>query len=447
MKAHALDLHFQAGRAWAAAALCAAIALPSLARAADPAADSISAYSTDASTADARFGARLGAGSQWQSSIAGPRDRPGGVSFGGTVRLSCSGVDFNGFLRSFDPRELLSEMRSSLLTGAQAAASNYLIALAYANPTISSVLDMADRKYSARFSAFSQGCDAQAARARGQNAGARAMAEAEDQCFGQEIGRGTAPTEAYRRCSVLHSFESIDVPAAASTGDFLRRYTNVNVTRDVEALLALLPDERIAQGNYQIRPAQMTVASMSERLRDLSRTALDRIDAGTDPSAIAPCNGNTILAPALPQDGCLPAGAMPLVGSSAFRSARLLGNASRTLFKDALSSQIAIGATYSNLLELLQQTARVDVREGTGADAAHASERRRRLQEAITQLLQEADTQVKAQAAKSQLVRSQIMALEQVEADLNTRSRVAEAEPRRPDFGMRNLLRVFADPD
>jgi hypothetical protein len=405
----------------------------------------LAGYDASASGTDIRFGAALGAGSQWQSSITPPGAGSGNFSFGGGLRLGCSGVDFNGFLRAFDPAEILGEIRNSLLTGAQAAASNYLITLAYANPTISSVLDMMDKKYSARFSAFAQACDAQGARARGEEAGARAMASAGDQCFDQETARGTAPTEAYRRCSIQHSFDSLDIPAVASTVDFLRKYTNINVTREIEGLLALLPDERIAGGRYQMHPAQMTVASMAARLRDQTRSALDRIDSGTDPASIAPCTADRILAPASAPDGCLPSGALALVASSAFRSARLLGDPARTLFKDAFSSQLAIGAMYSQLLELFQQVARLDVRDGTVADAAHAGARRRQLQDAIAELLMEADTQVKVQAARGQLVRSQIAALEQVETTLNAQHRITAAEPERPQFGMRDLLRMFSD--
>ncbi len=434
-----------ASAAYGRVALCAFVcAMTSLARAANPVAG-YPGYSQGSSSTDARFGAQLGAGSQWESDLAQPGGGAPIVSFGGNARLGCSGVDFNGFLQSFNPHEILTEIRNSMLAGAQAAASNYLITLAYANPTISSVLDMMDKKYSARFSAFAQACDSQAARSRGQDAGARAMAAAGDQCFDREVGRGTAPTEAYRRCSILHSFESLDLPATASNADFLRKYTRVNVTREMEALLALLPDERVDHGTYQMRPALITLTSMTGRLRSLSRTALDRIDAGAEPASIAVCSGQEMLSAPGSRDACLPSGAATLLASNVFRSSQLLGPASRTLFKDALSTQIAITSMYTKLLDLFQQAARIDVRPGSGADAAHAGARRHQLQEAISQLLAEADIQVKAQAAKAQLLRSQILALEQVEAALNARSSGLQGEARQPQFGMRDLLGFFTD--
>jgi hypothetical protein len=401
-------------------------------------------YEGTASASDAKFGAQLGAGSKWQSKIAATPSAPGTVGFGGGVRLGCFGLDFNGFLRAFDPTEILSEMRTALLNGTQAAASNYLITLAYASPTIASVLDMMDKKYTARFSSFAQTCDAQAARARGQDRGARALAAVGNQCYDEEISRGTAPTEAYRRCSIQRNFEGMNLPAAASTADFLRTYTHIDVTPQIEVLLNLLPDERIQNGAFQMQAPRTTVAAMSNRLRILSRLALEQLDAGTAPAAIPVCDAGNMLGGSESPNGCLPAEAAPLVTSSAFRSSRLLGSASRALFNDALSTQIAIGNMYSNLLELFQQSARIDLRAAGSGDAAHALERRRQLRESLSELLAEADAQVKAQAARGQLVRMQMMALEQVEQDMNARARRNADAQQVPQFGVRDLLGLFS---
>lgn len=420
------------------ALLAATLALPVLAG------TQIPGFDAAASSDDARFGAQLGAGTQWQSQTLAPGPATPALSFGGGARLGCSGIDFNGFLHRFDPAELLAEIRNALLSGAQAAASNYLITLAYANPTLSSVLDMMDKKYTARFGAFAQACDAQAARARGLDRGARAMAQAGDECFDSETARGTAPTEAYRRCSIARSFDAADLPALAPTATYLRNYTHVNVTREVEALLSLLPDERIDGGNYQMHPPQSTVAGMAQRLREQTRLALDRVDAGADPATLGVCDADALLGSSSGTDGCVPASAQALVSSSAFRGTRLLGAGARTLFKDALSSQIAIGAMYSNLLELFQQTARIDVRGGTNADASHADSRRRQMRETLGELLQEADAQVKAQSAKMEIVRLQMLALERVEADLESGARRDRDGARVTQFGMGRLMQMFA---
>ena len=410
----------------------------------DASAADLLGYSDEATAADARFGSSIGAGSQWQSGL-GPGSSSAIVSFGGGVRLGCSGVDFDGFLRSFDPSELLNEMRTSLLTGAQAAVSNYLLTMAYANPTIASVLDMMDKRFSARFAAFAQGCNAQEARARGEDAGARAMADAGDQCFGQEIARGTAPTEAYRRCSVLRDFESLDIPAAASTSDFLRRYTTINVTKELEALLALLPDDRVVSGSYQMRPPQATLATMSDRLRARARAALDQVDAGGEAGNIPSCGPEAMLGDAVEGQACLPATAKALVTSGAFQGARLLAPTSRALFKDALSLQIAVSAMYSCVLDLFQQVSRIDVRGDANADAGYTRKRRRRLREAVADLLQEAETQLRAQETRAVIVRSQMLALEHVESRLESRSRAADSAAQYPQFGVRDLLRLFRD--
>ena len=418
-----------------------AMAAPLLAPGAAHATD-LAGYDSSASSADARFGAQIGAGAQWQSQSAPSGSGATTLGFGGGARLGCSGIDFNGFLHRFDPAELLAEIRNALLSGAQAAASSYLITLAYANPTLSSVLDMMDKKYTARFGAFAQACDAQAARARGLDRGARALAQAGDECFDAETARGTAPSEAYRRCSIARSFEGLDLPAVASTATFLRNYTQVNVTPEVEALLSLLPDERIEGGSYQMRPPQSTVAGMSQRLHDQARLALDRLDAGAAAGTVSSCGAAALLGTATGGDGCLPAAAQALVNSSAFGATRLLGPAARTLFKDALAAQIAIAAMYSNLLELFQQTARIDVR--AGSDAAHADSRRRQMREALAELLQEADAQGKAQSARMEVVRLQMTALERVESDLEAAARRNREAARVTQFGMSRVMQMFA---
>jgi hypothetical protein len=400
-------------------------------------------YPPGSSVSDTAFGAQIGAGSHWAPS-PGTFAKSGAMAFTGTARLGCSGVDFNAFLRSFDPHELLSEIRNTLLSGAQAAASNFLVALAYSDPTIVSVLDMMDKKYSSRFSAFSQACHAQAARSHGEQFGAMAMADAADQCFDAEISRGTAPTEAYRRCSIQHQFDGMNLPAAASNADYLRQFTTVPVTADTEALMGLMPDQRIASNSLQLRAPESTVAIMTDRIRIQARTALERIDQGADPTQIATCSGSALNGTSASVEGCLPPGTVSLLATPAFRSASLLGNASRELFKDALASQIAIGAMYANLIELKQQIDRMDVRNGAIADANHAQSRRRNLHAAFNELLQEAESQVKAQEARNEIVRSQILALEKVQSTLNTRAGEIRSDAAKPQFAIRDLVHLFA---
>ncbi len=396
-----------------------------------------SPYDGGASVADLDFAGLIGA-----EAGSAPGDLPAMRTpdsvFGGQSRLTCSGVDLHGFLRSFDAGELLGDMRDAILGNAQAAATNYLIALAYSSPTLVSVLDMMERKYSARHGAFLQACNAQQARAQGLQQGARRMAEAGDQCYEKEVGRGTAPSEAFRRCSLQHEFGGFDLPAAVSTVDFLRRYTTLSVSRDVQALLTLLPDERIVDGAYQYKAPRLTVAAMAELLRGQTRAALDRIDAGRSPSAIAPCGPARLLEPG--GEACLPPSGAALVASPAYRGASLLSPPARELFKDTLARQIAISAVYANLLDLYQQAARMDARPGAGANADDTLARRRRLLEEFRQLLDEAELQVKAMQSRQQLARTQLLAIEQGRNDLDRDARSLAGDAARTSFSLRGLL-------
>ena len=395
------------------------------------------------SMSDSRLGAILGTGAE--PAYTPPATVSAGVSFGGAAQLGCSGVDFNGFLQTFAPTELLTELRQMLLSGAQAAAANYLITLSYASPTIASVLDMLDKKYAARFFAFTQACNAQADRARGENIGATTMAEAGNECYGQQIASGASPTVAYRICSVQHLFANLNLAATASTAEFLRRYTTWNPTPDGDALLALLPDGRIANGAFQIRSPRLTVASMADRYRTLSRAALERIDSGTDPSQIPSCDSNALLATTADPAGCLPADAFPTVSSGAFQSVRLLDPAARALYKDALASQIAVSAMYSRLLDLYEQTDRIEAKPGIDADASEIRARQTRLHAEIGNLIDEANVLTKAQEARAGLARARIDALDALRTQTAARADALGNVRSGPQFGMRDLMQLFAN--
>ena len=369
------------------------------------------------SMSDSRLGAILGTGAE--PAYTPPAAVSAGVSFGGATQLGCSGVDFNGFLQTFAPTELLTELRQMLLSGAQAAAANYLITLSYASPTIASVLDMLDKKYAARFFAFTQACNAQADRARGESLGATTMAEAGNECYGQQIAGGASPTVAYRICSVQHLFANLNLAATASTAAFLRRYTTWNPTPDGDALLALLPDERIANGAFQIRSPRLTVASMANRYRTLSRAALERIDSGARPSQIPACDSNALLAATADPAGCLPADAFATVSSGAFQSVRLL--------------------------DLYEQTDRIDAKPGIAADASEIRARQTRLHAAIGNLIDEANVLTKAQEARAGLARAQIGALDAVRAQTAARADALGNVRSEPQFGMRDLMPLFAN--
>ncbi len=394
------------------------------------------------SIGDARFATQLGASGA--PAAAGAMGAASGAApdFNGLSAVSCSSVDLNAFLQSFDPHELLNELRLSLISGAQSALSNYLLALAYSAPTLASVLDIADKTLNARFGAFARVCATEQAHSRAASAGARKLAQATEQCFALEMARGSPPTDALRRCTVARQFDGLALPAALPTGDFLRRFTNLTLTPRLQALLALLPDERIQAGNYQARPARLAVTALADHWQTQARLALDRIDAGAEASSIPTCAPADIVAGS--GSGCLPASASALVNSPAFRGTRLLAPDARALFKDALAGQIGVAAMYTDLLDLAQAISTVGLRGGEG-NAEEIVSRQQALQQQAVHLLGQADLRMKLEQSRMRLAQTQLLALERAQADLQTQAASVQAEQAGPPFALRNLLQAFAD--
>jgi hypothetical protein len=392
---------------------------------------------------DARFASQIetpAALSVISGTISPPLPPP---QFRGTSGQSCASFDLNTFLHQFDPKELLAELRQSLLSGAQSEISNYLVALSYSAPTLASVLDMTDRQLAARFTAFAQTCANQQVRTRGLPYGEHSLARALEQCFAREITRGTTPTAAYRRCNVARSFDALELPAALSTVDFLRRHSDLAVTRHIESLLALLPDERVSGGNYQMRPPQTSIGTLLDALQARSRLALDKMIDSVPQAIIAECTLDSIQDPSGPP--CLPRSASAVVASPAFRGARVLGPAARSMFKDALSRHIAVTAVYSDLLDLAQRIARMNLHSTSDASAEEILSRRHALQERVTRLLFEADLRLKLHELELRSARTQLLALERGQAELKAAGDALQVQQKMPTFSVSSLLRLFQD--
>src|SRR4029077_5813054 len=169
------------------------------------------------------------------------------------------------------------------------------------------------------------------------------------------------------------------LPAALTTLEFLQQHSDLAVTPRIQSLLALLPDERIVAGNYQVRSPKTGLGALSNALRARSRLALDQLLDGVPLTNITECAADSILSAVGPV--CLPRAAFGIANSPAFRGARLLAPAALSMFKDALASQIAVTAVYSDLLELAQAIAGMNLRIDSGASAAEILSRRRTLQE------------------------------------------------------------------
>lgn len=404
---------------------------------APPLACGAAAGDQSASALDASFASQIGLAAP--AAPAPPAFTLSLGAFRGTYGPVCSSMDLNTFLRQFDPQELLAQVQQSLLAGAQASISNYLVTLAYSAPTLASVLDMTDRQLAARFAAFSQTCASQQMRSAVQQSEA-SIGRAADQCFAVQIGRGTAPTEAFRRCSIARDFDALGIPAAMTTLDFLRLHTDLTLTPRLEALIELLPDQRIAAGSLQTRPPRASLAAYSDSIKARARLALDQmIDAG-QPNADV-CGADAVLH--APAAACLPESASAVVSSPAFRSARLLGPVARVMFKEALSDQIAVTAVYSDLLDLSRQIAASNLRSDSGAGAGEMMMRQRAIQDQIAHLRAQADLQVKLQDSKLRLARTQLLALQKVQADLKNAADGLQQAPPAGRFSINSLLRLF----
>jgi hypothetical protein len=398
--------------------------------------------STSVSVEDTRFASQIGSLATPSSSLdlAARSHLP--VEFRGTNTQSCASVDFNTFLHRFDPNELLAELRQSLLSGAQSAVSNFLVMLAYSAPTLTSVLDMSDRQLGARFNAFAQTCASQQLRAAGPRDALRRLADAGEQCFAQEVARGTPPTGAFRRCSVFGSFEALTLPASLSTLDFVRRHSDLAISPRIELLFGLLPDERIVGGNYQVRPPKASLHALSDSVRIRSRLALDQLLDGSH-VAVAECASDSIADTT--GLACLPHTALGLVDSPSFRAARFLGPVARSMFKDALSGQIAVTALYADLLDLSQRIKHMNLRSDSGASADEMSSRRNTLRSEVKRLLEEADVLVALEEMKLRSTRTQMLAVERVQRDFQSESEAMVNHGEKTSPALLPLLRIFQD--
>jgi hypothetical protein len=394
---------------------------------------------------DARFATDIGALSNSMVTNGPTSSSHLPAQFNGRPALSCINFDLNTFLRHFDPHEMLSELRQSLLSGAQSAISNYLIALAYSAPTLASVLDMSDRQLGARFTSFAQTCSTQQVRAIQRIGTSHRLAQASDQCFAREMASGTAPTEAYRLCAVTTNFDRHDLPAGLSTIDFLRKHTDLEMTPRTEFLLGLLPDQRIKNGHFEIRAPLISLPLVSDALQSRSRLALDQLLDGAAPTDLSECPLDPTAADSTL--ACLPSAASALVSSPAFRGARLLGAAARSIFKEALSRQIAVVAVHSDLLNLTQQIAKMGLRSDSDADADEMQTRQSALDDQLAHLLSQARLQVELQEIKSQIARTQMLALQRAQDETRIAADALRAEESTSEFGERLLLRLFQNRD
>ena len=390
-----------------------------------------------------RFGATVGAGSGWGPST--PQSTVG-ANFSGRVALTCSGLSYGGYLSTFDANDWLNDMKNQFISGAQAAAMSYLITLAYSNPTIASVLDMMNQNYNSKFSIFKEQCNAAEARQRGLEQGAKKMSDAENQCYESEVNGGASPTRAYQTCSNQATMGPIAaaLPAGKSVVDFLTSNTNLNVTREVKALLGLLPDERITSAGFEIKPPQITLHAFDRNIEGRTANAMAQVLAGASPTAIADCDVTDYFTPPVgPGDACMPPQVGNIIQSPGFLAARQMTPEGRNIYVDALSGQIAVVTIQSALMDLRSQVRKIDVKPGGDTNGADVTSRKRDLEAQIASLDEEVKALATYQQAKANLNRTQLLAMDMVNNQLNAVQRTTPPRPNR-GFSLDIFRNLFA---
>jgi hypothetical protein len=414
-------------------ALVCSVAAPLLAEAAGP------LYDASATTREVRFGGTVGSGVLWTPST--PQSL-GAAGFAGRAALTCSGLDYGAFLKGYDAGDFLRELRNQFISGAQAAAMNYLIVLAYSNPTIASVLDTMNHSYSAKFGSFQLACNTQEAKRQGLSEGARRMAAAQDQCYESQVDNGASPTQAYQACADEETLGSLaaGLPAAKSVLDFIRDHTSLQPTAAVTALFGLLPDTRIGANGLEVSPPRVTLYQFNQNAEVRIANALQRVLDGDAPATVQDCAPQSyFVEPSDPGEACLPGNFAGVIQSPAFLGARGLSPSGKQLYRDALASQIAIAATRSAILDLMSQVRQLNVRDGGGASANDVLERKKELQEQIAVLGREADALQAFQQAKANTIRTQILATDL--ASSTVEEAAATPPPRTPSSFIYDLLR------
>jgi hypothetical protein len=382
------------------------------------------------------FGSRIGAGTEWRPAYAQPR-AAGDIDFGGKATLSCSGIDFQAFLAQFKSAELVNQLKDTILSGAQSTATMYLLTLAYSNPTIASVLDMMDTRLSARFSAFAQACDSMEAKRRGEQQGARAMGEAGNQCFDKLVSGGASPTEAYRQCARQNTVGGMDLPSNKDMNEFLTKYTNIDVTAEMDKLLGMVSNTRVTTAGVEMRPPKVPVTVAKANVEDRTMNAVRAILNGTDPNNVSTCTAGSIeSAPSGPSDACIPPGAAAYIRSPAFLAARQLPSSEQDLYAAAISEQAAAVDIRARIVELRQKLREMAPRPGADVSAEEAMRRKEQMERDLANLQGEADALEGVAIAKAQLLRTQMLAQQRVQQQLSARADADNAirEPDRTGF-------------
>lgn len=411
-------------------------------------------YGAGDSMGDLRFGANIGAGSGYYNPD-GP-SAGANVGFGGHAGLSCSGLNYQAYIRSINPNEVVKKYIDVYTKGAQAAAFNYLLSLAYSNPTVASILDTMNNDYSQQFSAFAKQCSLDEAKRMGAERGARKMAEAKNECYESQVKAGVGAAQAYDNCkseSSAFSYVAIhSLPASKAIGDFLKDYTNIDVNQKMDSMLGLFGDQVVTSNGLEMKPPKTTIYAMNENVARRTRIALQMIMNGMPGSSIRNCTGQDLMDPPMgannPADACLPAETRGVVATPGFAAANQLEPGARNMYVDALSSQIAIASIRDNLVNLENRIVQLTINPSADVSTDTVEKKKKELLGKISAMQGQADALQRLQVAKSQIAKTQIASLQQV-----MRQNAAVAAQVKRDTGsddlwwtpqsiLRNLLRL-----
>lgn len=409
-------------------------------------ASAINLYQSGSSQGVMQFGAATGAGTLYQPS----QSTTANVGFGGNVGIGCSGINPQAFIQSINPTQIINSFKNTLIGGAQSALENYLLATAYSNPTLASVMNMENKTLNMNFSQFASQCSTQQAKAMGANMGARKMASAHNECFQQQIQSGVGPSQAYNNCintnSALDSIVSNHLPESFGNIGFLSKYTNMNVTTKIESMMGLLQNVKVGNGSggqatMEVKPPETTVYRMNTNMASHIAYALDEILGGTPASQIPDCTSTDLNTPetgvATGAGACLPTQARNIVGTSGFQAAEELPPNAQSLYVSALSGQIAIADIRAQIIRLYsevnQMTLKVQAAGATGSSTSATTtallNKKKNLLAQIADLQNQVNSMQNYENAKTKVAQTEVAGVELNNSQIHSLARMHTPAP------------------
>jgi len=366
----------------------------------------------------------------------------GGTFAGG--RKPAYAVDYDAFLKRFDARELLQQIKGDLLGGAQSAVTNYLLALAYASPTTASILDMAEHKYSTRHTGLAIGEIERSTRSSSPNRTERRLALIQAQCFTSQLEDGESPTAAWRRCNIDTDIQPKDASGTESNASFLQKHVLGGAGSDLLALATLLPDERMQGGQLQTSSPALTIDTLASRLQQRSEAALRRIENGVDPGSISACRIEDLASATSSGPDCIPRRALEIIQAGAYRSARLLPPAILDVLRSDLSSQAASAGAFDAVVELAHRIG--EINWTAEVDAQEVSARRQDMEESLHRLLELAQSRIRLGEERGKLTQSLLRAMDEIERRLDAGAHASADASQRPGALSAPLVRLYTPP-